>query len=315
MSDLWLAGDPALSQSGLHLSIDQFLDEALAKKRELFQANGSSWICKFFQKHQCMRGQECPYRHSRGDKPYVCKYWLRGACKKGADTCESLHIYDLSKMPYCQFVIDYGTCSNADCLFNHVKPEVEEVDCLWYARGFCKHGPKCKNRHRKKEMCPDYLAGFCELGPQCEKGHPKWLLPEDNEVMAPQYDAAGRIIPGSELPRARTLRSLVGMSMTVPKGPKSMSEVQCNSCHQFGHMAGACPNAVRDPSGNATGHRQPRDLATVLCFRCGEHGHYATFCTNARREPPPEGWPLPAGAKPHAPRRDLKRGRPDQGYM
>jgi cleavage and polyadenylation specificity factor subunit 4 len=83
-----------------------------------------------------------------------------GLCKKGADTCESLHIYDLSKMPLCQFIIDYGACHNVDCLFNHTRPEAveEKPDCIWYARGFCKHGPECKRRHRKKEMCPDYLG-------------------------------------------------------------------------------------------------------------------------------------------------------------
>lgn len=83
-----------------------------------------------------------------------------GLCKKGADTCESLHVYDLSKMPLCQFIIDYGACHNADCLFNHTRPETveEKPDCIWYARGFCKQGPECKRRHRKKEMCPDYLG-------------------------------------------------------------------------------------------------------------------------------------------------------------
>lgn len=42
---------------------------------------------------------------------FVC---CSGLCKKGADVCESLHVYDLSKMPFCQFILDYGAC----CLFN-----------------------------------------------------------------------------------------------------------------------------------------------------------------------------------------------------
>lgn len=78
MSDLWLAGDESLAPESLHLAIDQFIDESLAVKRQLYLANASSWICKFFQKNQCMRGAECPYRHSRSDKPFVCKFWLRG---------------------------------------------------------------------------------------------------------------------------------------------------------------------------------------------------------------------------------------------
>ena len=78
MSELWLSGDPALAPSSLQLSLDHFLDEQLGPKRKLYLANGSSWVCKFFAKGQCLRGMECPYRHSRGDKPFVCKFWLRG---------------------------------------------------------------------------------------------------------------------------------------------------------------------------------------------------------------------------------------------
>lgn len=95
--------------------------------------------------------------------PLLSICWMfvfTGLCKKGAETCESLHIYDMTKMPLCQFIADYGECHNADCLFNHTLPDaVEEIpDCIWYAQGFCKYGPRCKNRHRKKAMCPDYLG-------------------------------------------------------------------------------------------------------------------------------------------------------------
>jgi len=303
MGDVWLPGDPSLTPSSLSLSVDAFLDDQLSYKRQLFKANNDSFICKFFAKGQCMRGQECPYRHSRGDKPFVCKHWLRSLCKKGADACESLHVYDLSKMPFCQFVIDYGACHNPDCLFNHAKPETEEKECVWYSRGFCKRGPNCKNKHIRKEMCADYMTGFCELGPKCPKGHPKWLLPQDEEQQ-PQYDAQGQIIPGSELPRARTLRSLIGMDLTKPrsKGPVSMDSIVCNLCKQTGHLAGACPNAKNIE--NETGARQVRNLATVQCFRCGEIGHYATFCKNERREPPPGGWQLPPGARPRKRQRE-----------
>jgi cleavage and polyadenylation specificity factor subunit 4 len=263
MSDLWLDGDPALSPSYHSLSLTSFLDSTLYRKRQLYEANGGSFICKFFVKGNCARGTDCPYRHSRGDKPYVCKHWLRGLCKKGGDLCENLHIYELEKMAYCQFMIDFGVCTNVDCLFNHQKPEVEEIDCIWYARGFCRHGPLCKNRHIRKELCPDYLCGFCELGNKCEKGHPKWLLPEDKETIAPQFNESGELIPGSDKPRERTLRSLVGMNLPnmnlnnnngniiheKPK-PKSIQDMQCNICKQFGHLAGECPNRTSsDPSG------------------------------------------------------------------
>jgi len=286
------------------LALESFLSEQLGPRRKLYLANGSSWVCKFFNKGTCMRGTECPYRHSRGDKPYVCKFWLRGLCKKGADVCESLHVYDPARMPLCQFIIDYGACHNPDCIFTHSREDEagkEQKECIWYSRGFCKHGPLCKSKHIRREMCPDYLAGFCPLGPSCLLGHPKWLLPAELDAGQAQYDAAGNLIPGSDAPRMRTLRSLIGMALPsnlIPgarRGPSSMDEVQCNLCHQMGHFAGSCPN--RGTLSDETGRRAPRDLSSVQCFRCGEVGHYANFCKNERREPPPGGWTLPDGTK------------------
>ena len=261
-----------------------------------------------------------------------------GLCKKGADVCESLHIYDLSKMPFCQFVIDYGSCHNPDCLFNHARPKEREVkDCIWYARGFCKLGPNCKSRHRKREMCPDYLAGFCELGPACPKGHPKWLLPAEMDLGTPQYDSAGNLIPGSDQPRLRSLRSLIGMAMptnnllsggsggggaTKERRTQTLDEIQCNLCKQFGHMAGACPNAPRPPPG-LVGYGHPsggggggvvRDLSIVQCFRCGEIGHYANVCRGEKREPPEGGWVLPSGVRQRD-RMNTKRTRDNDGGL
>ena len=88
-----------------------------------------------------------------------------GLCKKGADVCESLHVYDLSRMPLCQFIVEYGSCHSADCMFSHTKEEEKEQvkkECMWYSRGFCKLGPNCKSKHVKKEMCPDYLGQSAE---------------------------------------------------------------------------------------------------------------------------------------------------------
>jgi len=59
-------------------------------------------ICKFFLKGTCVKGSQCPYKHTKGERAVVCKHWLRGLCKKG-DSCEFLHEYDLSKMPECYF--------------------------------------------------------------------------------------------------------------------------------------------------------------------------------------------------------------------
>jgi cleavage and polyadenylation specificity factor subunit 4 len=132
-------------------------------------------VCKYYVKGICFRGQQCPWRHVRTEKTIVCKHWLRGLCKKG-DHCEFLHEYNLKKMPECWFFSKYGECSNPECIYKHVDPNQRLKECVWYARGFCKHGPNCRNKHTRNRMCPLYLTGFCPFGPQCELGHPKWDL-------------------------------------------------------------------------------------------------------------------------------------------
>ena len=93
----------------------------------------------------------------------MCKHWLRGLCKKGFN-CEYLHIYDMSKMPYCHFYqrgkliiqlcffrifnlreqtklmfVIKGECQDPECVFLHKTEEKEE--CPWYAHiGFCRYG-------------------------------------------------------------------------------------------------------------------------------------------------------------------------------
>lgn len=212
-------------------------------------------------------------------------------------------------------------------MFNHQKPKDRvQKDCIWYARGFCKLGPNCKSKHRKKEMCPDYLAGFCELGPSCPKGHPKWLLPAEMDLGTPQYDAAGNLIPGSDQPRLRSLRSLIGLAMPTnsllgresakERRAQALEQIQCNLCKQMGHMAGACPNAPRPSGGgyltsSSGSSGAVRDLSSVQCFRCGEIGHYATTCQNERREPPEGGWVLPSGVRQKD--RMIKRPRDGEG--
>jgi hypothetical protein len=91
------------------LDIDVFFDRHLAEKRRLYLANGSSWICTQASSHgRCMRGPSCPYKHTRNLQPPVCKFWLRGGCKRGADACGDLHIYDMNRMPLCQFMSEHG---------------------------------------------------------------------------------------------------------------------------------------------------------------------------------------------------------------
>jgi len=123
-------------------------------------------------------------RHARGDKAVVCKHWLRGLCKKG-DMCEFLHEYDLQRMPVCYFFSKYGECSNPDCVYRHISAEESMKECPWYNRGFCKHGPNCRNKHVKKIACENYLTGFCPDGPNCKFGHPKYEIPKEEEPQTP----------------------------------------------------------------------------------------------------------------------------------
>ncbi|NXP41542.1 CPSF4 factor, partial [Leiothrix lutea] len=103
-----------------------------------------------------------------GAKPAVCKHWLRGLCKRG-DGCDFLHDYDASRMPECYFYSKLGACSDKDCPFPHVAvTAASPAGCPWYDRGFCRHGPLCKYKHTRREMCANYLVGFCPEGPKCK---------------------------------------------------------------------------------------------------------------------------------------------------
>ncbi|VDN57391.1 unnamed protein product [Dracunculus medinensis] len=222
-------------------------------------------VCLRNEKGTCVMGAHCPLRHIVGDKAVVCKHWLRGLCKKG-DQCEFLHEYDLSKMPECFFFSKYMACSNRECPFRHIDPESKIKDCPWYDRGFCRHGPFCKNRHRRRVLCPNYLAGFCLEGHLCKYAHPSFNIPP---------------LDASALLRTR--------------GHYNMGII-CHNCHERGHKATFCPHlptqtqpSVAEPVRvqSSTDSTQPnladnkhfqKALSDVTCYKCGEKGHYANRC-------------------------------------
>jgi len=49
-------------------------------------------------------------------KQEVCKHWLRGLCKLG-DTCPYLHVYNVEKMPKCDFYNSPTSCLNDEVFF------------------------------------------------------------------------------------------------------------------------------------------------------------------------------------------------------
>ncbi len=106
----------------------------------------------------------------------MCYHWLKDKCRKG-DTCEYLHERIEDLIPLCRY---YPNCSNEKCEFRHMDIVPE---CPFYARGFCKLGPYCTNKHVQKDICPDYTYGFCPKGPECPQFHPKSIIrPEDENI-------------------------------------------------------------------------------------------------------------------------------------
>ncbi|KXS13686.1 hypothetical protein M427DRAFT_113242 [Gonapodya prolifera JEL478] len=196
--------------------------------------NQTGEVCRYFILGRCRLGDKCPNRHATG-KSVVCKHWLRGLCKKG-DDCEFLHEYNLKKMPECWFFTKYGECTNSECQYLHIDPNSKVKDCPWYNRGFCKHGPKCRNKHVRKPLCQCYITGFCPKGPDCPFGHPKYELQETME-------------PG--------------------KVWKPLDEVVCFHCGEKGHFANKCPK--RQPGFNRLAGQQQKPFAAfaIQTFESG----------------------------------------------
>mmetsp|Transcript_11520 Transcript_11520/g.19257 ORF Transcript_11520/g.19257 Transcript_11520/m.19257 type:complete len:187 (-) Transcript_11520:49-609(-) len=182
----------------------------------------------------------------------------RGLCKKG-DSCEFLHEYDLQRMPECQFMKTHGECLNPDCTWRHIIPEDKSFAkaCIWYERGFCRHGPKCRHKHVKKEVCVNWLAGFCPVGPSCDKGHP---VPDLDSIMPNSHAANANVArhPSSQQQQFQQhqqqqfqqhQQQLQQRPAGVPQasgGVRTAADaVRCYQCQGFGHMARDCPHPPR----------------------------------------------------------------------
>ncbi|KAL4240677.1 Cleavage and polyadenylation specificity factor subunit 4 [Mactra antiquata] len=249
-------------------------------------------ICTFFLTTVgCSKATACPFRHIKGEKTVVCKHWLRGLCKKG-DDCEFLHEFDMTKMPECFFFSKYGQCNNKECPFLHIDPEQKVKDCAWYDRGFCRHGPNCKNRHVRRLICQNYLCGFCLDGPKCKFMHPTYDLPVADEkakkftaVVCHNCGESGHKSYHCTKQTSNTSMTISSISSVPAAGPTEFKP-------QTSRPAAGIPGSGYQ-YGRGTFHhnRQPRfgftfkpdgegnpNLENITCYKCGLKGHYANRC-------------------------------------
>jgi len=216
----------------------------------------STDLCTFFFNtggNACDKGALCQYRHARNDRLIVCKHWLRGLCKKG-EYCEYLHEYDMSRMPECYFFSKFGECSNAECMYRHVDLDKKRNECPYYARGFCKHGPKCRHRHVKRVACPNYLAGFCKDGPECMFGHARFEITREND----EDTAVDRFGFGRPKPSAH------------PNQPQMQYQQQHQQQQQQQQQQF---NYNQRPNEPYNANRTP-----IVCHGCGQSGHIRPKC-------------------------------------
>ncbi|XP_071476690.1 cleavage and polyadenylation specificity factor subunit 4-like [Diadema antillarum] len=244
----------------------------------------NSAVCQFFKNHSCVKAALCPFRHVKGDKAVVCKHWLRGLCKKG-DECEFLHQFDMQKMPECFFFAKFGMCSNKDCPFLHIDPDSKMKDCPWYDRGFCKHGPSCKNRHVRRIYCPNFLLGFCLDGKSCKFVHPTFDLPmpgDMKDVGSKKLTCHSCGEPGHKAIHCPKYTGQFGQTYQTAGPPTAFSQKQAAERQNQGIrvLGNADTNSQTNPEHH---QRRPmgrgqRSLENVTCFKCGEKGHFANHC-------------------------------------
>jgi len=224
-------------------------------------------ICTPYLINQCYRGPACPFRHIKGDRSVVCKHWLRGLCKKG-DDCEFLHEFDMSKMPECFFFSKFGQCNNKECPFLHIDPENKMRDCPWYDRGFCRHGPNCKNRHVRRVICQCYLNGFCLDGPNCKYVHPSFKIPEPEikPNVNPNIVCPICMQPGHKAIQCNSVNRLLGSGDSI------------QSLGSAGNTSSAPYNPQIKGGMDFQIPRERRPMDQITCYKCGEKGHYANKC-------------------------------------
>ena len=281
-------------------------------------------ICFDYQSGNCRRGDACPYKHTITNRSSVqnevCKYWLRGLCKMGAD-CEYMHVYETSKIPECFYYQGFGECSNPECVFRHVSLDDEVPECQAYRRGFCKYGPKCRLKHLALEACPNFMAGLCIDGSKCAMGHPSNLYVTE-EFIGQKMDKGEGVVEINMRPRGfrpdfhcyvcskpghsvsycgRNMARVREVKEEIMKKCQEPDGVGCYHCKGDDHSSAECPlkktrylqhrhkddsdqtaGALPGQSGRADLIKEERDRPR--CHRCNEEGHVLRDCPLAKAE-------------------------------
>lgn len=171
------------------------------------------------------------------------------------------------------------------CYFDRLSSSIFHfcIDCPWYDRGFCRHGPNCKNRHTRKVLCQNYLCGFCPEGPNCTLSHPSFELPNAGEHSQPQRkvvfvcdycgETGHKASMCFKLPYEERQKYQNIPPNTTHVQPYNRQPLGQNQNHHYNHPDGqqGGPHHLGENQ-----HPPPPSQPfqhDVTCFKCGERGY------------------------------------------
>ena len=116
-------------------------------------------MCRYFIKGKCKKGDECTYSHCKQNEKQ-CQYFQEGSCRFGKD-CWFVHgeeecSYSREEKPIKKPVrcknFEDGSCEFGDqCRFSHdIKTLQDNTPICWHQEN-CRYGAKCKFKHTRNK--------------------------------------------------------------------------------------------------------------------------------------------------------------------